>query len=201
MLEGGRVSHFFALGTPAKASVNNHQGTTAPACTMNMSIKDPHELHLRRGQHARLRAPTEGTLVVEQPGGQGSLTIEWQEGRAKVQLQKADLEILCSEAVSFHCDTFRVQADREIELNSEGSWSAKAVDGMDLRGRSMALRATLGDLALTANDFVRAIGEKILLNTDTDPEQSRRQAKQLLSRLLGHRIDDAAVPNPRSTPE
>lgn len=163
------------------------------------TLDNPKTLHLRRGQHAQLRAPQDGSLRVENPEGQGTLLIRWEGGRAQVQLETADLHVVAANEVSFHCDRFKVQADRELELQSQGTWRASAAQDMDLRAQELSLRATLGDLVLRANDFVRALGEKILLNTDLDPESSKRQARQYLARLLGY--DSSPPPRASKGPE
>lgn len=85
----------------------------------------------------------------------------------------------CPGELSLHCDRFQVHADEEIALQSQGR--------VDLRGEEISIRALLGDLLLSANDYLRALGEKILLNTEQDPEEAERERQALLRRLLGYR--------------
>lgn len=141
---------------------------------------------LPEGQSTTFTSPSDGSLRIETKAGQPTLKIRWEQGQAIVELQDAQLQISSPGQVSFHCETFSVQADQDINLQSQGNWHANAVQQMKLSAHSLSLRATLGDILLRANDFVRAFGEKILLNTDTCPEQARRQTQSYLARLLGH---------------
>lgn len=143
-------------------------------------------LSIREGEQATLTAPKHGSLSIHANNDQGAIKIHWSEGRATVELQSASVQVCAPEDVSFHCERFHVQADQSIHLQSQGSFRANAEQDLELRAASLSLRATLGDLALRANDYVRAIGEKILLNTDTCPEQSQREIQSYLKRLLGY---------------
>lgn len=144
-------------------------------------------LKLSEGQRTTLLGPQNGSLVIKSGAGQSSVNIRWVQGNAVVELQDADLQVSSPGNVSFHCERFSVQADQGIDLQSQGYMRASSVEEMKLRGHSLALQSTLGDILLRANDFVRAFGEKILLNTDTCPEHSRRQTQKFLARLLGHK--------------
>lgn len=153
---------------------------------MTIATASPQSISLAEDQTTILAAPRNGSLQIKSADAQGSVRIHWSKGQAVVELEDAQVQISAPDEVSFHCERFCVHADQSIDLHSQGTIRAQATEDMELSARSLALRATLGDLVLRANDFVRAVGEKILLNTDTCPEQSRRQIQSYLARLLGY---------------
>lgn len=157
-------------------------------------------LQLSEDQHATLLSPQNGSLLIQSRSGSTNVKIRWDQGQARLELQEAQVHVSCPGELSFHCERFAVQADRAIELQSQGTLRADAIENMELRAHSLTLQSTLGDILLRANDFVRALGEKILLNTDTCPEQSRRQAQTFLSRLLGHRAPDSTPSHSSRSP-
>lgn len=162
---------------------------------MTTTLTRPQPIALAEGQN-RIIGPKNGILLIDAGASQGSITIRWKQGQAVVELQDAQVQVSSPGELSFHCERFCVQADQSIELQSQGRVHATAMQDMQLSAQSLSLRATLGDLMLRANDFVRAIGEKILLNTDTCPEASRRHSQAYLARLLGHRSPQLQTSKP-----
>lgn len=144
-------------------------------------------LSIPRAAQTTLRCPEDGSLVIQDGQGAQCLRIDWHQGQPTVTLATADLKVLSAGDIAFHCDQFQVSADQDIQLQSHGSLHASANEAMKLQAPEVSIKATLGDLWLSANDFVRALGEKILLNTDTDPDSAKRQAQAFLRKMLGYK--------------
>lgn len=143
-------------------------------------------LPVKEGYSHHLISPEQGSLFIRHADGHAQVRITWHEGTPTVEVKKADLRMLFPEAVQFHCERFCVQADQEIAFESHGQLRATASEHLDLSAQEISLHASLGDILLKANDFVRALGQKILLNTDVDPEHSKAQAQRFLRKLLGY---------------
>lgn len=157
---------------------------------MTIRTSDPDtalRLFVPRHAQAILQSPEDGSLSIQSPKGTQTLRIDWQQGQPTVTLDTADLKVLSAGDIAFHCDRFHVSADQTIQLQSHASMQVSANETMNLQAPEVSIKATLGDLWLSANDFVRALGEKILLNTETDPDSAKRQAQDFLRKMLGYR--------------
>lgn len=146
-----------------------------PSCSSTVEVPERAKI--------TLQSPNEASLRIQDPQGQCQLRIDWKGGRPQVHLQQSDLLLDCVGELALHCDRFRLSADEEMILESQGS--------VELRGEEVTVRALLGDLLLSANDYLRALGEKILLNTEQDPERSEQSRQALVQRLLGYRARES----------
>lgn len=133
----------------------------------------------------RVSARERGELIVEHADGQVAARVVWADGKARVVLERADLTIEDAGDVSVRCRNFVVDAEHDVQLTAQREFSVRAVTKARLQAEVVEAVATLGDVVLRANDFVRACGERILLNTDKDPAESDRRARAFLQRLLG----------------
>ncbi|TPV93650.1 MAG: hypothetical protein B7733_19420 [Myxococcales bacterium FL481] len=140
---------------------------------------------LEPGRQLEVVAHKDGQLLIAHADGNTAARVEWVDGTARIIVERADLAIEQTDDVRVRCRNFRVDAEQDIRLTAGHELSAQAVRKARLEAEVVETVATLGDLLLRANDFVRACGERILLNTDKDPAESDRRAKEFLRRLLG----------------
>lgn len=119
----------------------------------------------------------EGELHIRGAGVEGEICIVVENGRVELQIRQADISVKSSPKVDIECESFSVDAKCDLQLRAQRK--------LDMSAQMVGITSTLGDLVLRANDFVRATGEKVLLNTEVDPEESDRKAKAFLARLLG----------------
>lgn len=89
------------------------------------------------------------------------------------------------------CKEFTLQAEQSIQLKSAGdalteiAGESKTHVGKQLvaTAEEVSIEATKGDTIVKANDFVRVHGEKILLNTELDPETEQKKIQAFLNAL------------------
>ncbi len=107
------------------------------------------------GRQVRLRLTLgKETLEIVGPGGATELSIELTERGPRLVLEAADIQINTVNRIAVDCESFEVRARDELSLS----------------GAQASLIARDGDAAITANDYVRVVGEQIRLNCDT-PDQ------------------------------
>jgi hypothetical protein len=95
----------------------------------------------------------------------------------------ANLALSTPGKVSLSCGEFKVDAKEKLELRTQGNWlsavaghSETRVTGRaELRADEIALEATGGDARLCANDDVRVVGERILLNSEHEGSLTKDQ--------------------------
>ena len=118
----------------------------------------PEDIALRGGRTLRIRGRDESeTITIRGRGGQSLLTIEVNESGAKVVLDSADLELRAVGKVDVTCDAFAVET-RSFDVHAAEKATIVAADA--------EVRATTGDIRIHANDDIRAVGERILLNSE-----------------------------------
>ncbi len=122
----------------------------------------------------RLEAGVDGEadlVELRDPSGRLELRLRVTAEGPVLEIDAAALR-LCARDISVSCERFTVEAERSVELHSQGEILQRAHgDALlqsqgDLRmhGASTELRATLGEMRLHANDDVRVNGERVRLN-------------------------------------
>lgn len=126
----------------------------------------------------------ERVVVVNASGGV-ELTLELTERGARLVLDAADVELRAARNVAVACDTFKIAA-RTFEVEASERASITAADA--------AMTATTGDVVITANDDVKANGERVLLNSDGDLKVPAWMKRELGARLASEAVAPAVVP-------
>ena len=126
----------------------------------------------------------ERVVIVNASGGV-ELTLELTERGARLVLDAADVELRSTRNVAVACDTFKIAA-RTFEVEASERASITAADA--------ALTATTGDVVITANDDVKANGERVLLNSDGDLKVPDWMKRQLGARLASEAVAPEVVP-------
>jgi hypothetical protein len=104
-------------------------------------------------------------LRLEAPDGRLCLSIVLGPDGPKVELAAAALAIATEGDVTVACERFEVAARKDVVIDAGGEVRTRA-DGL-VRTEALAQhhRATLGNIALTANDDVSLEGERVRLNS------------------------------------
>ena len=152
------------------------------------SVPANRHVAISSGERVYLSCKNQGELVIEGQDADAQLTITWHDGKPQVTLARANLLIEQADDIALRCRSFRVDADRDIRMHAAHELELQSTRMMRLRSEAIEAVATLGDIFLRANDYVRALGEKILLNTDKDPQETEQRARDFLKRVLGYEL-------------
>jgi hypothetical protein len=85
-----------------------------------------------------------------------------------VRASAAALHLDASDEIVARCDRFAVEARREVSITSP-SVRIEAAELLSAQAPSVELTATLGDMRLWANDDMKLLGERVLLNCEGEP--------------------------------
>lgn len=116
----------------------------------------------------------ESVLRISNPEGRVELTVRCTDRGCVLEFNSAELALTAPGKLSLDCEELAIRTQRSLELSSEGDCVSR-VGGSSLtqvRGRSelraeeLELVATRGDAAMRANDHVKLVGEKVLLNSE-----------------------------------
>ncbi len=83
-----------------------------------------------------------------------------------LRVQAPQLQVETPRAISFACETFKVDASRSIDLRSGGDMTQTAAGNARVDAQRVDVEASPGAIRLKANDEVQLLGEMILLNSE-----------------------------------
>jgi len=99
-------------------------------------------------------------------GAQGkvSLTIEVTETGPVLRFDGADVAIETTGALSVDAETISLHGRKGVTLSSGGNAAIQVTGDLETSARIQTIRAELGNVNVTANDNIRLVGERVLLN-------------------------------------
>jgi len=117
--------------------------------------------------------PADGERInVTSPDGMFELAVIFTAAGPVLRLSAAAIELRTSGALRLDCEDLAIDARGSVAIRAgslteeiEGARSIAVGGRSTLEAHAVGIRARLGDVALDANDNVRATGEKILLNS------------------------------------
>jgi hypothetical protein len=132
------------------------------------------------GRQVRLRLTLgKETLEIVGPGGATELSIVLTERGPRLILDAADIQINTVNRIAVACESFEVRAR----------------DDLSLSGAQASLVAREGDAAITANDYVRVVGEQIRLNCDAPDRVPAWMQSEIAAQLQRAARSPAAAPS------
>lgn len=128
--------------------------------------------------------PELGTVEISTPDGVVELSVRCTADGCVLRFASARLSLSTPGHLDVRCQALVVDAERRLELNSGGDYVSRVggsstthVGGrLEADADELSLCAQRGDALLQANDHVRLVGERVLLNS----EQERRPARDQL---------------------
>jgi hypothetical protein len=106
----------------------------------------------------------EDHLTIRSASDQIELTVRITRKGPVLLFQGADVQLQGTKDVSISCDTFHVDAKRDIHIECQGDRLEKIKGHAATEAKSVGVRATLGGVTIDANDDVALTGERIFLN-------------------------------------
>lgn len=127
--------------------------------------------------------PVLGTLAVSSPDGLVELSVRCTPDGCVLSFASAQLALSTPGRLDLRCRELLVDAERRLELNSGGDFASNiggssrttVVGRLETDADEMFLRTQRGDALIQANDYVRLVGEKVLLNSEQERRPSRDQ--------------------------
>lgn len=122
----------------------------------------PVVIRLGQGRSVEVRPDGDAATLRIRAEGDRQLQIEvrFEASGPVLRVQAPQLQVETPRAVSFACETFKVDASQQIDLRSGGHARVDA--------QQVDVEASPGAIRMKANDEVQLLGEMILLNSD-DP--------------------------------
>jgi hypothetical protein len=142
----------------------------------------PIEHELASGRRVQIDHSS-STLSISSPDGQVELTVRATADGCVLSFATANLALTAPGKLDVRCTELVVEASERLTLNSEGDFASRVggnattlVSGrVETEADELFLRTTRGDALIQANDYVRLVGEKILLNSEHDRRPTRDQ--------------------------
>ena len=138
----------------------------------------PHiDVPLSSGRRINIDKFPEERVRVIGASGEVELSVRLTDDGPALSFKGADIDIASAGKVAVACDAFEVAA-REVRFDASGDFNTTVKGNYRVRAKklfetvadTLEWVATRGDATLKANDVVRMLGEKILLNSDkADP--------------------------------
>jgi len=143
---------------------------TQPSMTM---IAAAASTALASGHSVRIDAAS-NRLQVTSPAGRVELTVRCTERGCVLEFSDGEIQLRSSSTIAVQCEELKLQARSRLELETLGELSTRVGGNYEttVAGRAqfesddIELRARRGDAYVYANDNVRLVGEKILLNSE-----------------------------------
>ncbi len=111
-------------------------------------------------------------INVTSPDGMFELSVTFTPAGPVLRLAAAALELNTTGELRLNCESLAIDARGSVAIRAgslteeiDGARTSKVGGPSTLEARAVGIRARLGDVAIDANDNVRATGEKILLNS------------------------------------
>jgi hypothetical protein len=124
-----------------------------------------------------------GTVHIANPDGLVELSVRCTAEGCVLSFASAQLALATSGRLDVRCRELVVEAEQRLELNSGGDFTSRiggcsttTVSGrLETDADEMFLHTQRGDALIQANDYVRLVGEKVLLNSEQERRPVRNQ--------------------------
>jgi hypothetical protein len=118
--------------------------------------------------------PTGNRLQITSPTGRVELTVRCTDRGCVLEFCEGEIQLRSTSKIAVQCDELTLQARSRMELETLGELKTRVGGDHEttVAGRAkfeaddVELRARHGDAYVHANDNVRLVGEKILLNSE-----------------------------------
>jgi hypothetical protein len=107
---------------------------------------------------------TRNLIHLRAPGGRTALTIEVTEKGPVLRFDGPGLAIETSGPLAIESDSLSLHGRHGVSLSSGGDAAIRITGDLEISARVQTIRAELGNVELRANDDVRVVGERVLLN-------------------------------------
>jgi len=107
---------------------------------------------------------TRNLIHLRGPGGRIALTIEVTATGPVLRFDGPGLAIQTSGPLAIESESLSLHGRRGLTLSSGGDATMRIAGDLEISARVQTIRAELGNVELRANDDVRMIGERVLLN-------------------------------------
>lgn len=114
-----------------------------------------------------LTVENEGTrnlICLRSAGGSVALTIEVTADGPILRFDGPALAIQTSGPLVIDSESIALHGRRGVSLSSGGDAAIRITGDLEISARMQKIRADLGDVEVRANDDVRLVGERVLLN-------------------------------------
>lgn len=127
--------------------------------------------------------PALGTVEISSPDGVVEVSVRCTPDGCVLRFASAQLELATPGRLDVRCRELVVDAEQRLELNSGGDLSSQiggscttTVGGrLHTEADELFLHTQRGDALIQANDYVRLVGEKVLLNSEQERRPTRDQ--------------------------
>lgn len=127
--------------------------------------------------------PELGTVEISSPDGVVELSVRCTPGGCVLRFASAQLELATPGRLDVRCRELVVDAEQSVALSSGGDFTSHIAGNSTttVGGRLQAdadelfLHTRRGDALIQANDYVRLVGEKVLLNSEQERRPTRDQ--------------------------
>jgi hypothetical protein len=145
---------------------------------------------LASGHNIQVDAATSRVRITN-AAGRVELTVRCTDRGCVLEFSEGEIQLQAASKISLQCDELKLQARTRLELETLGDMhtcvagdSRTVIAGhAALEADDLALRAQRGDAFIYANDRVRVVGEKILLNSEHERVTTRDQFEEFWKRL------------------
>ncbi len=132
-----------------------------------------------------------GSVEIASADGVVELSVRCTAEGCELRFASAQLALSTPGRLDVRCRELVVEAEQQLELNSGGNFASRIAGSSSttVSGRLSAdadelfLHTQRGDALIQANDYVRLVGEKILLNSEQERRPSRDQLEAFWRRL------------------
>jgi hypothetical protein len=140
------------------------------------------EIRLRGGRTIEIASADDVTRLCVRGDADRAvdIEIEWSAQGPIARVRAARIDVDTTADVNLRCETFRVHATKEIDLEARGELRASA--------SAVGLEARDGRVVARANDEVQLLGEQILLNCERSteiPDWVRQAPGLMFNELVG----------------
>jgi hypothetical protein len=130
-------------------------------------------------------------LRITNAAGKVELTVRCTERGCVLEFSEGEIQLQSSSKIAVQCDELRLQARTRLELETLGDLHTRVAGDSRtvvaghaaVEADELELRAQRGDALLYANDRVRVVGEKILLNSEHERVTTRDQFEEIWRKL------------------
>ena len=127
--------------------------------------------------------PGLGSVAISSPDGTVELSVRCTPEGCVLSFASAQLALTTPGRLDVRCRELVVDAEQRLELNSGGDFSSSVggsstttVSGrLEADADELFLHTQRGDALIQANDYVRLVGEKVLLNSEQERRPTRDQ--------------------------
>lgn len=134
-----------------------------PADSASADLERGIELH---GHHRLtvVRGPDRDTIRFLAPSGAVTLSVFVTERGPVLRFEGASLVLQAAGELALEADTLRLHGRTSVAVTTDGDLTMQATGDLHSEARVQTIRATLGDVSVSANDDVRLVGERVRMN-------------------------------------